>query len=109
MVKNIFKFIKWIFIILLLIFFVAFCISNNEIVTVSLFPLPFEADIRLFLLIIFSIFIGIFITACLNSFKAFKGVFKYIKEKSHTKKLNKKIENLEKENTNLKKEGGKNE
>ena len=41
--------------------------------------------------------------AFLNIFTVFKGFFRHIKEKANTRKLNKKIENLEKENDDLKK------
>lgn len=109
MIKTTFKFIKYILIILLLIFFVTFCIANDEMVTISLSPFPFEADIKLFLLIIFSILLGILISYFLKSINSFGKLIKSIKEKAKTKKLDKKIENLEKENVDLKKGGSKND
>ena len=58
-IKSIFKYIKLIILTILLAIIVIFCLNNNYQVALSLNPLPYEIEIKLFLLIIIFFLIGV--------------------------------------------------
>ncbi len=66
---------KTIFIIVVALIMV-FCLSNNQTVTISLKPLPFEVESQLFLVILLSFFGGIFIGFICSSVALTKEKFK---------------------------------
>ena len=59
LIKTIYKYFKLAILTLLLTIIVIFCLNNNYQVTLSLNPLPYEIEIRLFLLIISFFLIGV--------------------------------------------------
>ncbi len=65
--KSFLRIIKKIIAWSTLICFVTFLINNRQEVIIQLFPLPFEIQTRLFLVIIFCFFFGLFFGAMLFS------------------------------------------
>lgn len=59
LIKSIYKYIKLAILIIFLTIVVTFCINNNYSVTISLNPLPYQMEIKLFLLVIIFFLIGV--------------------------------------------------
>ncbi len=88
---------KTIFIIVVALIMV-FCLSNNQTVIISLKPLPFEIESQLFLVILLSFFIGIFIGFICSSLSLTKEKFKNYISGWRIKSLQNKIEKAQKKN-----------
>jgi uncharacterized integral membrane protein len=102
MILKFWKVLKAIILILFIVLFVSFAVANRGFVQLSLFPLPLEIKIRVFLLIIFSVVCGIIISLFVNSLHSIKAFFKNLKKKQKVGNLEKEIEKLKKEKEELK-------
>ena len=58
LLKSIFRIAKSIILIVLMTIIVAFCLNNNQTVIISLNPIPFEIEAKLFLLIMIVFVVG---------------------------------------------------
>lgn len=77
--------IKWLFLLIISLAIVTFAVANNSIITISLFPLPLEIDIALYLLLFACLIIGIL----LGGFATYLHTRKWLIEtKQQQKELN---------------------
>ena len=58
LLKSICRIAKSVILVLLMTIIVAFCLNNNQTVTISLKPIPFEIEAKLFLLIMIVFVVG---------------------------------------------------
>jgi uncharacterized membrane protein YciS (DUF1049 family) len=72
-----------------LIFFITFLINNRQAVIIQFFPLPFEIQTRLFLVIIFSFSFGLLFGAIVFS----KNIFNHILTNFRNRRKIKALEN----------------
>lgn len=91
--------IKSSFYCIILIILVTFMINNRGIVTVNLFPLPFELETKTFLLIISSFLLGLIFGILSCSQNIIKHFFISIRDRSKIKGLEKKITKIDDKNT----------
>jgi uncharacterized integral membrane protein len=82
---------------LVTVIFLAFAVSNREVVNLSLFPFPYAADLPVFLLTIASFAFGVIIGGITISFK-------HAKTRREAKAEHKRIDALENEINALKSE-----
>ncbi len=75
-IKSVLRIASKVIFILMVAIIVFFCINNHQVVNVSLSPLPYEIETRLFLMILFCLFGGILIGYICCSFKLTKEKFK---------------------------------
>lgn len=90
-IKNIFKAIRNILLILLLVLLLIFMISNRQIIEINFSPLPFNASIRIFTLMISCFALGIIFSMIIFSKKFVKNFFMSFKNQSKIKKLEKQV------------------
>lgn len=58
-IKSIFRIIKSVILTLILVCLVIFMVNNRETVLISLYPLPFEIETKVFLVMIFFFLFGL--------------------------------------------------
>jgi hypothetical protein len=92
--KFILRIISKTIFILVLALIVVFCLSNNQIVNISLKPLPFEVESQLFLVILICLFGGIFIGFILSSIALTKEKFKNFISRLKIKFLQRKVNKI---------------
>ncbi len=93
------KLVSWVFLALLAIIVITLSVGNKDVVTFSLFPLPFVMDIPLYLLILGGALIGL----VLGAFRTWLSDGKLRRELRELKRENLKLEgDLGRLNANLK-------
>lgn len=95
-IKSILHIIKSTILAILLICVVIFIINNRQMVTMSLFPLPFEIEIRFFLLLAVTFFLGMLFGLIFCSESLLKKTFCNFKNRLRVKKLERQIKKTEK-------------
>jgi len=75
-IKSLFRIINKFIFILVVALIMVFCLNNHQDVTISLAPLPFEVEAKLFLIILFCFFGGILIGFLCSSLALTKEKFK---------------------------------
>ncbi|MDA0902383.1 MAG: lipopolysaccharide assembly protein LapA domain-containing protein [Proteobacteria bacterium] len=95
LIKSTFKYIRIITLALLLTIVVTFCINNDSLVILSLNPLPFEIQTKLFLLLILFFLIGV-VVGFLTLSK------RLVSSKMHSMISDRKLAKLEKEGKQIK-------
>lgn len=90
-------YIKFFLIAVIAVFFVNFCVVNREVVSVSLFPLPYTVDIIAFILVLLSVSVGVVVSGFLFSIQS-------LKNRCQIKKLQQRVVALENENKVLRSE-----
>lgn len=91
------KHVRTFLLLLLMVVLVTFAVANRETIGISLWPFPLEAEMPLFFVFFFGIFIGI---ALAGIFVAFKGAKHYVEMRSakkETSKLSGEVDSLEQE------------
>jgi uncharacterized integral membrane protein len=91
------RFIKIFFVAIISAIFIILCVSNREIVPLSLFPFPYEIKLPVFLLALMSMAVGVVATSIIFNFK-------FIKMNSMLKKSQKRLAVVEDENKILRSE-----
>jgi len=94
--QKIFRIIDKIIFILIVAIIVVFCLSNNQISQISLYPLPFEVETRLFIVVLMSIFGGILIGFTCSSISLTKERFKNFVSGWRIKFLQRKVDKIKK-------------
>lgn len=89
--------IKFLFLTVVTVALVTFCVVNRATVTISLFPLPYYADIPVFIIAILSIAIGVVVASVTLNIKI-------IKMGCKIKKMQQRIDALENENRAIRSE-----
>jgi len=89
--QKIFRIIDKIIFILIVAIIVVFCLGNNQIAQISLYPLPFEIETRLFIIVLMSIFSGILIGFACSAIALTKERFKNFICRWRVKFLQKKV------------------
>ena len=102
--NAILKFIKLIILIGFLTLIIFFCVANNTEILLSLFPLPFEIETRLFIVAAFFLIVGLIIGRSFSLAGFIKGIPTTVAQKSESHKLKKSVEVLTKEKEKLQKE-----
>jgi uncharacterized integral membrane protein len=92
--RAILRIINKVIFILVLAVIVVFCINNNQVLQISFAPLPFEVETRLFIIILLSIFGGVFIGFACSSITLVKERFKNFINRWKIKLLQKKINKI---------------
>lgn len=85
LLKSIIRITKAVFFSIILICFVTFMVNNRDVVTLQLFPLGFELETKVFVLIIISFLLGLSFGAISCSTKLMGRAFSRIKEKAKKK------------------------
>ncbi len=75
-IKSLFRIINKFIFILVVALIMVFCLNNHQNVTISLAPLPFEVEAKLFLIILLCFFGGILIGFLCSSLALTKEKFK---------------------------------
>ena len=89
------KFIKYLIILVALIYFTFFSIDNRHYVTVYLFPYPYELNIPLFLLLILMLCVGVITGKLLHISLLFRYYLNIIKLKRRLDEMEKRVNNTE--------------
>ncbi len=89
--KSTIRTIKTIILSLILICLIIFMVNNREDVTLHLFPLPFEIQTRVFMVMIFFFLFGMFFGMLACSKSLLTRIFTGFKDKQKIKKLEKEI------------------
>ncbi len=89
--KSIFHFIRTIILSLLLICLVIFMVNNREAATISLDPLPFTVETRMFLVMISFFLFGVLFGALACSKSLITKMFERFSDRKKIKKLEKQI------------------
>lgn len=71
-------------------------VNNREIVTLQLYPLPFELETRLFLLVIFFFLLGLVFGLIFCSQNILGRAIESLKDKYHIKKLENQVKKSQK-------------
>jgi flagellar biosynthesis protein FlhB len=91
-IKSIFHLIKTIIFLLLLVGAIIFMVNNRDDAIIHLYPLPFEIQTKIFLVILISFILGIFFGFFLFSKKLVQKTFSNFISNHKIKKLEEKLE-----------------
>ena len=94
--RFIIKIIDRILFILALIAIMIFCLNNNQVIQVVLYPLPFEIESRLFIIVLVATFSGMLIGYTFASISLIKEKFKNYINGWKIKFLRKKVKKIDK-------------
>ena len=89
--KSILRFAKTIILSLLLICLVVFMVNNRDIIAIHTQPLPFEIEIRVFVLMIFFFLFGMLFGFLAFSKNMISGFLIRVKDRLKIKKLEKQV------------------
>ncbi len=92
LIKAIFRIANKTIFIAVVAIIVVFCLDNHQAITISLRPLPFEIETRLFLVILFCFFGGILVGFLCSSVALTKAKFKNFINGWKIKLLKRKVE-----------------
>ena len=90
-------FIKYLFITIITVILVTFCVVNRALISIDLFPFPYSAEIPIFVFALLCMVSGVIISGIISNIKL-------IKTKSMAKKMQRRIDALENENRVLRSE-----
>ncbi len=91
LLKSIFHLIRTIILTALLVCLVIFMINNRDIITIHLHPLPFDAETRVFLVMIIFFLLGLFFGLLACSKSIIKRLVEKFKDRKTIKKLEKQV------------------
>ena len=89
---KLFRIIDRIIFILITAIIVVFCLNNNQITQISLYPLPFEVQTRLFIIVLLAMSIGAMIGFCCSFASLTKERLKNFANKWRIKNLRQKVD-----------------
>ena len=92
--RKVFRIIDKIIFILITAIIVVFCLNNNQIAQISLYPLPFEVETRLFIIVLMSIFGGVLIGFACSSISLTKERLKNFVGRYKIKFLQRKVDKI---------------
>lgn len=95
LLKNIFKFIRNLIVLALLILTVIFMVNNRQIIDVNFTFFNFSAQMRIFTLMISCFSLGVITTLLVLSSKFIRNFFNRISDQHKIKKLQKQIQTQE--------------
>ena len=90
-IKSIFKIAKLIIFVIFLAAIITLCVNNSSTISISLQPLPYQLETRLFLLIIILFFSGFIFGLLTGSFRLIGSKMQNIASQRKLKKLEKDI------------------
>ncbi len=96
LLKSILRILKKTFSYLLLVAVIVFMVNNREIVTLQLYPFPFELETRLFLVIIFFFLFGLIFGLIFCSQNIVGRIIESLKDKYRIKKLENQVKETQK-------------
>jgi uncharacterized membrane protein YciS (DUF1049 family) len=100
---KLFRIIDRIIFILITAIIVVFCLNNNQIIQISLYPLPFEVQTRLFIIVLIAMSIGVVIGFFCSFASLIKERLKNFASKWRIKNLQKKVDNQIKKDSDTQK------
>lgn len=100
-IKTLFRIANKVIFIAIVAIIIVFCFNNRQIVEISLSPLPFTIETRLFLVVLLCIFGGILIGFLSSSVALLKEKFKNFIGRWKIKFLERKVKKEMKVNTKL--------
>jgi uncharacterized integral membrane protein len=93
-IKSLFRIIKLVIFLILLTCLVIFMVNNRQTVTIELFPLPFEIETKVFLVMILTFLLGTLFGFLLYSQSLIIKTISNIKDRRRIKKLEKKSQKI---------------
>ena len=97
LLKSILRIVKSIVLILLMTVIIAFCLNNNQSVIITLSPIPFEIEAKLFLLIMIVFLVGFSLGIIVSSISLIKIKIYSFFANHRAQRLQTKLEKLTKE------------
>lgn len=91
------KFFKSLPLMVLALVLIVFAVTNRQGVVVTLWPLPFEAEMPVFLVFFLGLFAGLALAGVLLAFKGVRHYFELRKTRKEQKGLSSKVDTLEQE------------
>lgn len=91
------KFLKSLPLFILALVLIIFAVTNRQAVVVTLWPLPYEAEMPAFLVFFLGLFAGLALAGVLLAFKGVRHYFELRKTRKEQKGLSSKVDTLEKE------------
>lgn len=91
LIKSILRIIRSLILAIFLICLVIFMVNNRDVVTIHLYPLPFEIETRIFLVMISVFVLGMIFGLLACSQNLIKRAIERFKDRNKIKKLEKQI------------------
>ena len=89
-----YRFIKFLFLLAIGITLITFCVVNRQAISLNLFPLPYAADVPIFLLALACVAVGVIIAGVLLNMQLFAAHRLLKHEKSRATLLEKELSAL---------------